>query len=58
MSGKRRRFSGELKAKVALEAFRGERTGEERFYGVGDEVMASSRLRLCGRRRPPHEWSE
>ena len=29
MSGKRRRFSGELKAKVALEALRGERTLQE-----------------------------
>ena len=32
--------------------------GHDRFYGVGDEVMAPSRLRLSGRRRPPHEWSE
>ena len=29
MSSKRRRFSGELKAKVALEALRGERTLQE-----------------------------
>ena len=29
MSGKRRRFSGELKAKVALEALRGDRTLQE-----------------------------
>ena len=29
MSGKRRKFSGELKAKVALEALRGDRTLQE-----------------------------
>ena len=29
MSGKRRRFSGELKAKIALEALRGDRTLQE-----------------------------
>ena len=29
MSGKRCRFSGELKAKIALEALRGERTLQE-----------------------------
>ena len=29
MSGKRRRFSGELKSKVTLEALRGERTLQE-----------------------------
>ena len=29
MSGKRRRFSGEQKAKIALEALRGERTLQE-----------------------------
>ena len=34
MSSKRRRFSGELKAKVALEALRGDRTLQDSQHQV------------------------